>query len=145
MPGLIERMKRFFTLTDDAYDMENEPSLEEEEEGTQKKSGRHKATLISLPSPKKQEIVVLEPLSLDEARQVADQLKSRKSIIVNVKKADKEMARRIVDFLSGICYALDGHVQLIAETIFVFAPSNVGIVMGGRKNIARLDDYEEQS
>jgi len=145
MPGLIERMKRFFTLTDDVYETENEPPLDEEEEGAQKKGGRHKATLISLPSPKKQEIVVLEPLSLDEARQVADQLKSRKSIIVNVKKADKEMARRIIDFLSGICYALDGHVQLIAETIFVFAPSNVGIVMGARKNNARFEEYEEQS
>jgi cell division inhibitor SepF len=138
-------MKRFFTLTDESYEQENEPSLDEEEESPQKKGGRHKATLISLPSPKKQEIVVLEPLSLDEARQVADQLKSRKSIIVNVKKADKDIARRIVDFLSGICYALDGHVQLIAESIFVFVPSNVGIVLGGRKNNSRLEEYEEQS
>jgi len=142
MPGIFDKIKKFMALENEEYDSENGSFIDYEDEGYPRKILKPRATLISLPSPRKQEIVILEPINLDEARQVADQLNLKKSVIVNVRKADKEMSKRIVDFLSGICYALDGHVQLIADNIFVFTPASVGIIMGSKRDNSSREKEE---
>ncbi|MCA9796588.1 MAG: cell division protein SepF, partial [Candidatus Eremiobacteraeota bacterium] len=90
---------------------------------------RSRSKLVGLPSPRKQEIVVLEPASFADAREIAETLKVKKSILLNMRKTDKELARRIVDFLSGISYAIDGHSQKVADQIYLFTPGHIEIVI----------------
>lgn len=73
-------------------------------------------------------VVVMQPESFEEARDVTNHLKDRKPIVVNMESLEKEVARRIVDFLSGSVYALDGDMQKISNGIFLIAPSNVDIM-----------------
>ena len=73
-------------------------------------------------------VVVIQPESFEEARDITNHLKSKKPIVVNLESVEKEVARRIVDFLSGAVYALDGDIQKISNGIFLIVPYNVDIM-----------------
>lgn len=73
------------------------------------------------------EIVFRRPVSVDDAGEAAERLKARHPIIVNFEQADHFDARRMIDFLSGVTFALDGHMEKIGETIFLFTPKHVAI------------------
>jgi cell division inhibitor SepF len=147
---MLERVRRFFALeASDSYSMSSE-SLELLQKAALQKQAQAGAAvpaparpnLVSLSAaaarrpgsvstPAMAQIVLLEPSSFGEARDVAEALKQQKPIIVNVRKTDKDLARRIVDFLSGISYAIDGHMHKIADSIYIFAPGSVDVVSQG--------------
>ena len=91
--------------------------------------GKRRGTLVSLPGQKQVKVVVVEPKSFEEVQSIADHLKSRRSIILNLEGTDKEQAQRILNFLSGTIYALGGEMQRISNGIFFFAPSNVDVTL----------------
>jgi cell division inhibitor SepF len=72
-------------------------------------------------------IVLAEPKSFEDGRKIADDLKQKKPVVVNLEVLDHESARRCIDFLSGTIYALNGSVEKIAESVFLFAPASVGV------------------
>ena len=86
-----------------------------------------KGSVVSIHTHTESHIIVVEPRCHDELQGIADHLKNRCSVIVNLEKADIEMARRVVDFMSGTTYALNGSMQKVAKGIFVFVPSSVDI------------------
>jgi cell division inhibitor SepF len=65
--------------------------------------------------------------SLDNAQQAADGLKEGRSQIVNLEKASPEICARVIDFLNGVTYALDGYVEKVGDKVYLFTPSNVMI------------------
>ena len=76
----------------------------------------------------KQEVVLFRPTSFNDTTKAADDLKANKAVIVNMENVDKAMARRVVDFLSGCVYALEGDVKKIAQSAYLFCPHNVGVI-----------------
>lgn len=72
--------------------------------------------------------MVTRPNSFDEARDVTDHLKARRTVIVNLEGTEAQVAQRIVDFVSGAVYALNGTVERVGSEIFLFAPNNVGVM-----------------
>ena len=72
-------------------------------------------------------LVLLEPRAFSEAQQIADQLKSRNTVVVNLKRVTSDQAKRIVDFLSGTRYAIGGSLQKIGGGIFLCTPNNVKV------------------
>ena len=89
----------------------------------------------------KQEVVLFRPGSFNDTSKAADDLRNRKAVIVNMENVDKAMARRVVDFLSGCVYALDGTVKKIAQSAYLFCPHNMDIV-GDLENIqAEVESY----
>ncbi len=89
----------------------------------------------------KQSVVLFRPTSFNDASKAADDLKEKKVVIVNLENVDKAMARRVVDFLSGCSYALDGKARKIAQSTYLFAPHNMD-VMGDLENIqAETESY----
>ena len=134
MAKLMESLRRFFTLEEENYssdglDSESLEAREAPREPEPQPSPRQgqRGNLVSLPTPRKQEIVVLEPASFADAREIAEALKVKKCILLNMRKTDKELARRIVDFLSGISYAIEGNSQKVADNIFLFTPGHMEI------------------
>ncbi len=73
-------------------------------------------------------VVVIQPEAFEEARDITNHLKSKKPIVINLESVDKTVARRIIDFLSGAVYALDGSIQKVSNGIFIIAPNNVDIM-----------------
>ena len=75
----------------------------------------------------RQEVVLFRPGNFNDTSKAADDLRNRKAVIVNMENVDKAMARRVVDFLSGCVYALDGDVKKIAQSAYLFCPHNMEI------------------
>jgi len=100
--------------------------FEEDERGAPARDpGGGKAPVFSLHTQRTMEIVVLQPGAYEEAQTAADYLKTNRPLVVNLRAAQKELGQRVVDFLSGVTYALDGHMQRVGEEIFLFTPRQV--------------------
>ena len=89
----------------------------------------------------KQEVVLFRPNSFNDTSKAADDLRNRKAVIVNMENVDKAMARRVVDFLSGCVYALDGDVKKIAQSAYLFCPHNMDIVGDLETLQAEVESY----
>ena len=76
----------------------------------------------------KQEVVLFHAKTFDDAAKAADELRKKKAVILNMENVDKSLTRRVVDFLSGSVYALDGRVKKIAQSTYLFCPHNMDIV-----------------
>lgn len=72
-------------------------------------------------------MVISQPTTFEQSEEICNYLKERKSVIVNLEYVNKDVARRIVDFISGSVHALDGHIQKISNSIFLIAPINYEI------------------
>ena len=72
-------------------------------------------------------MILLEPRAFSESQQIADHLKKRNTVVVNLKRVTSDQAKRIVDFLSGTIYAINGKIQKIGGGIFLCAPNNVSV------------------
>lgn len=72
-------------------------------------------------------LVLLEPRAFSETQQIADQLKGRNTVVVNLKRVTSEQAKRIIDFLSGTIYAIGGDIQKVGGGIFLCTPNNVKV------------------
>jgi cell division inhibitor SepF len=86
-----------------------------------------RAAVFNLHTQRSMEIIVLEPGAYDEAQTAADYLKTHRPIVINLRGTQKELGKRVVDFLSGVAYALDGHMRRIGDDIFLFTPRHVTI------------------
>ena len=136
----------------------SEPEMDEEEE----EDYGFAAAPVSAPSPSvssdslggfngrvlnmntsanKQEVVLFRPGSFNDTSKAADDLRNRKAVIVNMENVDKAMARRVVDFLSGCVYALDGDVKKIAQSAYLFCPHNMDIVGDLETLQAEVESY----
>lgn len=72
-------------------------------------------------------MILLEPRAYSESQQIADHLKARNSVVVNLKRVTSDQAKRIIDFLSGCIYAIGGTMQKIGVGIYLCAPKNVNV------------------
>ena len=102
-------------LVDEDYSEEEE---EEEEEVKEKDS---------TSSNNSGKMILLEPRAYSESQQIADHLKKKNTVVVNMKRVTPDQAKRIVDFLSGTVYALGGDLQKIGGGIFLCTPKNVDV------------------
>lgn len=106
------------------YDKEVEEEEEPEEKGF---FGRKIGKVVSMPQPQQVRMVITQPTSFEQSEEICNYLKEKKSIIVNLEYVNKDVARRIVDFISGGVHALDGHIQKVSNAIFLVAPVNYEI------------------
>ena len=72
-------------------------------------------------------MILLEPRAYSEAQQIADHLKKRNTVVVNLKRVTSDQAKRIMDFLSGTIYAIRGNIQKIGSGIFLCTPNNINV------------------
>lgn len=123
----------------EAADQEDErPKLEETDFKTKQKNSNN---VVSLPTTsqnqqqnKQVKVMVVEPFSFDDAQHIADYLKSRKPVVVNLENTDPEIAKRMIDFISGTTYALNGQIQRVGHNIFLCAPNNVDVAYSPRED-----------
>ncbi len=95
-------------------------------------SGRRNK-VVSMSATTQFKVVVIKPANFDDAKEIADHLKDRKPVVVNLELLEKDVAHKIFDFLSGAIYVLDGGIQRVSNNIYLIAPYNVTI-LGDFKN-----------
>ena len=97
--------------------------------------------ILNMNASNKQEVVLFRPGTFNDTSKAADDLRNRRAVIVNMENVDKAMARRVVDFLSGCVYALDGDVKKIAQSAYLFCPHNMDIVGDLESLQAEVESY----
>ena len=115
---------------ENVYEYDNEYENEDEiEEKDRKLFGRKNSKVVNMPQTQGQAIkmVISQPTTFEQSDEICSFLKEKKSVIVNLEYVNKDVARRIVDFISGGVYALDGYIQKVSNSIFLVAPSNYEI------------------
>ena len=72
-------------------------------------------------------MMIVEPESFDDSQSIADFLRDRKPVVINFENTEPDISKRVVDFVSGATYALDGNIQKVGKDIFLCVPSNVTV------------------
>jgi cell division inhibitor SepF len=142
--SIKSKFKSFFALEDE-YDYNEDEYFEEEElEPVKATRSAAKQNVVSLQSVQKSSKVILfEPRAYAEAQEIADHLKNRRAVVVNLQRIQHDQAKRIVDFLSGTVYAIGGDIQRIGTNIFLCTPENVD-VSGNISDIVTEDELSEK-
>lgn len=86
-----------------------------------------KNKVVGMPGMQQVKVIISQPSTFEQSEEICEHLKEKKSIIVNLEYVNKDVARRIVDFISGAVYGLDGNIQKISNSIFLVAPTNYEI------------------
>ena len=90
-------------------------------------AGAFSGRVLNTNGPK-QEVILFRPTKFNDTTKAADALNNRKAVLLNLESVDKAMSRRVVDFLSGCVYAIDGSVKKVATATYIFCPHNMDVV-----------------
>jgi cell division inhibitor SepF len=150
MMTIKSKLKTFFFLDDEYNDNSDDyPETMEPKPVKQKQQVIKTQNVVSLQSVQKStsptkssKVILVEPRSSSESTDIADHLKNRRAVVVNLQRIDSDQGRQIVDFLSGAVYAIGGDIQKIGLSIFICTPENVEV----SGNISDLiPDFENQN
>lgn len=134
--GALNKVLDFFGVDTGAEDIEeNENDIygydyndeEENEEVEQKGIFNRRNKVVNMPQMQQVKMVISQPTTFEQSEEICNYLKEKKSVIVNLEYVNKDVARRIIDFISGAVHALDGHIQKVSNSIFLIAPINYEI------------------
>lgn len=134
--GALNKVLDFFgmdTGTEEIDESENEVygydynDEEENEEVEPRGIFNRKSKVVNMPQSQLVKMVISQPTTFEQSEEICNYLKEKKSIIVNLEYVNKDIARRIIDFISGAVHALDGHIQKVSNSIFLIAPINYEI------------------
>ncbi len=128
--NLMNKVWNFFGIEQEDEDEEELENLDEEnldEEEEDRKIFGRKNKVVNMPQTNQIKMIISQPTNFEQSEEICQYLKERKSCIVNLEYVNKDVARRVVDFISGGVYALNGHIQKISNSIFLIAPANYDI------------------
>ena len=91
-------------------------------------AARQNNKVVNIHATTQLSVVLVKPEKFDNAAEIADHLRERRTVVLNLEETAKEVARRLVDFLSGVTYALDGKIKKVAASTYIITPYNVDIM-----------------
>lgn len=144
--GVMNRFMNFLGLQEEEEIVEREtfPGQDEPEFETPSFETRRNQkgnNVVSIHSQKNVKVILYEPRSYDEAQEIADHLRSHRSVVVNLQRVRNDQAMRIIDFLSGTIYALSGSISKIGGNIFLCTPDTVEIQGAITEILTEDSDY----
>lgn len=101
--------------------------MEDDEETSDKRFFGKRGKVVNMAQTQQVKMVVFQVTSFEQSETICNMLKQKQSVIVSLEYVNKDIARRVVDFISGSVHALDGHIQKVSNAIFVVAPFNYEI------------------
>lgn len=123
--GFKNTFKSLFTV-DDEYEYIEEEANYSEDASNQREEPKNVVSLKSMKQPTSK-VVLCEPRTYNEAQEIADNIVNRRAVVINLERVNKDQAKRIVDFLSGTVYAVNGDIQKLGVQTFLCTPDNVEI------------------
>jgi len=124
--SIKNKIKSFFTMEDEYEYIEEEIEQPEEPE-IMHKTKKDKVVSLTALQQSNAKVVLCEPRSFNEAQDIADNIINRRAVVINLQMMDSEKAKRIVDFLSGTVYALNGDIQRLGPKTFLCTPDNMDV------------------
>ncbi len=158
MPGVWKKTLTYLGLVEDDDDYEELDEVGPEAEPAQVRrfqrpqavrevaALQHEGVVRTIPSPRpaaSSAIHKSEPKRFNEAREVADRFKDGIPVIMNLQSTDDTIARRLVDFASGLVYGLDGKIEMVASRVYLLTPANMEVSAEERERIAGGGFYNQ--
>lgn len=122
------------------YPVESNLALAPAYSNNYRSNERNDLKVVTHPNYKGYEVMVVEPRSFGEAGQIVQNLKERKTIVLNLHLLDREQSQRTIDFVCGAAHALNGKPQKVGDMVFVFTPSNVVLSVDSNSNTNKFRD-----
>ena len=139
--GLFDKIKGFindpeededeeYDTVDDSMDFVSKPEEKAAEPSAYASADAAKKSnkVVNIHATAQLQVVLVKPERFEDASAVADHLNAKRTVVLNLESANKDVARRILDFLSGVAYANDGQIKKVANCTFIITPYNVGIM-----------------
>lgn len=127
--GFVGKFLNFVGLeeVDEEFDGEEMGHPDDWKDEIPQRKRANSPSLVTLPSSRNLRVVVMHPRTLEEGQVIADQVKNRRPVIVNLDLAEERAGQRLLNFLSGVAYAVDGGLRKVGENIFLITPHNVEV------------------
>lgn len=142
MANFLDNIKRItgFEPEDDFddYDIDLEEEYEEEDDeeiapvrqaapAAEPKGQPRRGNVVNMPSKTTLQVVLAKPERFDDASAIADHLNEKRTVVLNLEAANRDVSRRLIDFLSGVAYANAGQLKRVANSTFIITPFNVSV------------------
>ncbi|MCR4772695.1 MAG: cell division protein SepF [Oscillospiraceae bacterium] len=131
----IKRLARPVDDYDDEYDSDftskstqKASAAEQQETFVQQSVQDKKNKIVNIHATTQLQVVVVEPDKFENAKEIADHLRDKRTVVLNLESTGKDVSRRILDFLSGVAYAQEGKIKKIAVSTYMITPYNVEIL-----------------
>ena len=130
--SFIDELKRLAR----PYEDEEEDEFEDEFENTMRpapaprasESDRRSNKVVNIHTTTQLQVVLVKPERCENASEIADHLRDKRTVVLNLEQTDKNIARRLIDFLSGVAYANEGTIKKVALSTYIITPYNVEIL-----------------
>ncbi len=137
--SFLDKVKNMVNVSEDDYydELENDDFREtetraaEEPEEPRRSTRRARDTrdnVVNIHTTAQLQVVLAKPESFEEAKSVADNLNEKRTVVLNLESANRDVARRLVDFLTGVAYANGGQFKRVANSTFIITPYNVDVM-----------------
>ncbi|PWK04952.1 cell division protein SepF [Tumebacillus permanentifrigoris] len=128
---MFQKVMTFLGLADEEQPRREEELIDEQQQQQGQQESvvplKRQGTVVSLHTQKQVRVYLAEPETYDDAQGIADHLRNRRPVVVNLHKAPHDVAKRVIDFISGCTYALGGTLQKLGHNIFLCAPENIDV------------------
>lgn len=137
------KIKSFFSVEDEyEYEYVEEPEQLPEETTAPVKKEHHNVVNLQTMKQPTSKVVLHEPRTYNEAQEIADHIINRRSVVINLERVNHQQAKRIVDFLSGTVYAVNGDIQKLGAHTFLCTPDNVEVSGSITETYLDEEDFE---
>ena len=136
--GLGDKLRNMFTIPDDGdedeveqQDMIEEPVVNRNrkaQEYDDYEEGGKKNKVVNIHATTQLQVVLVKPDRFENAADIADHLREKHTVVLNLEQTNKDIARRLIDFLSGVAYAQDGKIKKVAVNTYLITPYNVNLI-----------------
>ena len=133
--SLMDEFKKIIHPYDDEdYDYENEDQFPTQRPGKEsafddrkddRRSDDRRNKVVNIHATTQLKVVLVKPERFENASEIADQLKDKRTVVLNLESTNKDVARRLVDFLSGVAYAGEGKIKKVAANTYIITPYHV--------------------
>ena len=128
----IKRMIHPVSEDDDDFDVDFEeqesPFVEERPRPERVSVDRGRGKVVNIHATTQLKVVLVKPERFENASEIADHLKEKRTVVINLESTHKDIARRLVDFLSGVAYAGEGKIKKVAANTYIITPYHVDIM-----------------
>lgn len=143
--GFFDKVKEIISENDDDFDDFYEdsassfnrasradrtaPSFEREERSYERSARRQKSDkVVNIHTTAQLQVVLVKPEKYEEAAAIADHLNEKRTVVLNLESTNRDIARRLLDFLSGVAYANNGQIKRVANSTYIITPYNVDVM-----------------
>ncbi len=129
--SIIDQLKKFAGVAgeEDSDEVTYDPiDIKKEEEPVKPVATKKDKNYMNINTTAQLQVILVKPEEFEDAQEIADNLMSKRTVLLNIENLNKELSRRLIDFLSGVAYAQGGNIKRVANRTYIITPYNVDIL-----------------